>query len=104
MYQTECKRRASIDPNAAPTEEWNELPRKKDGRPLLLPNELDNQVKEYIKALRQHGLPINTHVVVAAAEGIVMNEYGISSCDGEPMVKFNLTTDWAKSVLERMYW
>ena len=79
----------------------NELPLKKEGRPLL-PNELNNQVKEYIKDLQKHGLPINTHVVVAAAKGIVMNKYGSSSCDGELMVKFNLTTNWAKSVLERM--
>ena len=40
--------------------------------------------------------------MVAAAEGVVMNKYGSSSCDGEPMVQFNLTTDWAKAVLERM--
>ena len=45
LYQAECKRQASIDPSAVPTEEANELPRKKEGRPLLLPNELDNQVK-----------------------------------------------------------
>lgn len=52
--------------------------------------------------MRKRGLPVNTHVVIAAAEGIVMNKYGTSSCDGKPMVRFNLTTDWAKSVLERM--
>ena len=59
-------------------------------------------MKEYIKDLRKRSLPIKTHVVVAAAESIVMNKYGSSSCDSELMVKFNLTTDWAKSVLERM--
>ena len=80
----------------------NELPRKKEGRPLLLPNELDDQVKEYVRDVRKRGLPVNTHVVVAAAEGIVMNKYGPSSSDGKPMIRFNLTTDWAKSVLERM--
>ena len=79
----------------------NELPRKKEGR-LLLPNELNNQVNKFIKDLQKHGLPINTHVVVAVAKGIVMNKYGSSSCDGELMVKFNLTINWAKSVLERM--
>ena len=31
LYQAECKHRASIDPSAAPTEESNELPRKKEG-------------------------------------------------------------------------
>ena len=31
-----------------------------------------------------------------------MYKYGSSSCDGELIVKFNLTIDWAKSVLQRM--
>ena len=41
--------------SAEPTEELKELPRKKEGRPLLLPNELDDQVKEYVKDLRKRG-------------------------------------------------
>ena len=51
-----------------------ELPRIKEGRPLLLPEELDYQVQEYVKELCKCGLPINTAVVVASAQGIVMNK------------------------------
>ena len=48
-----------------------ELPRKKQGRPFLLPDELDHQVQVYLKDLRKQGLPINSAVVIAAAEGIL---------------------------------
>ena len=42
--------------------------------PLLLPDELDYQVQKYVKELRKRGLPINTAVVVASAQGIVMSK------------------------------
>jgi len=51
LYQ-ECL--ASIDC----IEEVNELPCKKEGRPLLLPNELDDQLKEYVKDVHKRGLPV----------------------------------------------
>ena len=50
-----------------------ELPRKKQGRPFLLPDELDHEVQVYLKDLRKRGLPINSAVVIVAAEGILMN-------------------------------
>ena len=59
-------------------------------------------MKENVRDVCKRGLPVNTHVVVAAAEGIVMNKNVPSSSDGKPMIRFNLTTDWAKSALERM--
>ena len=76
------------------------MPRKKQGQPLLLPDALDHQVQEYVKDLRKRGLPINTSLVVAAGEGIVMNKYAGS--DGAEGSMFSLTTDWAKSLLGRM--
>ena len=48
-----------------------ELPRKKTGRPLLIGEELDAQVQQYVKESRKCGLPINTAVVVAAGLGVV---------------------------------
>ena len=80
-----------------------ELPRKKQGRPLLLPDELDHQVQEYIKDLRKRGLPVNTAVVIAAAEGILMNKNAsLMSKNGDGGIKVKLTDDWAKSLLKRM--
>lgn len=52
-----------------------ELPRKKkQGRPLLLGNELDKQVQSYIKYLRERGTAVNTAVIMASAEGIVKSK------------------------------
>jgi len=80
-----------------------ELPRKKQGRPFLLPDELDHQVQEYVKDLRKRGLPINSAVVIAAAEGILMNKNAtLVSKNGEGGIKIKLTDDWAKSLLKRM--
>ena len=44
---------------------------KKRGRSLLLVNELDDQVKRYIKEVRVAGTPIDTTVVMASGEAIV---------------------------------
>ena len=41
------------------------------GQPLLVGNELDKRLQEYIKSLRECGAVVNTHIVMAAAEGIV---------------------------------
>ena len=43
-----------------------ELPGKKRGRPLLLGDQLDKQVRDYIVYLRSHGCIINAHIVVRA--------------------------------------
>ena len=88
-------------PSAGPSEEAHreevkELLRKKQGRPLLMPDVLDHQMQEYVKDLRKRGLPINASLVVAAGEGIVMNKYAGS--DGVEGSMFTLTTDWAISL------
>jgi len=41
----------------------NELHPKKKGSKLLLGNNLDKQVQEYILKLRNHGSPVDTTVV-----------------------------------------
>ena len=64
---------------------------------------MDHQVQEYLKDLRKQGLPINSAVVVAAAEGILMNKNAtLVSKNGEGGVKVKLTDDWAKLLLKRM--
>ncbi len=47
------------------------LPKKKMGRPLLLGEELEIQVKAYLTSFREKGAVINTAIVRACAEGIV---------------------------------
>ena len=57
-------------------------------------------MREYIKYLRECGGVVNTAVVIAAAEGIVMNKNAnLLSCNGGGIL---LTKDWAKYLLKRM--
>ena len=89
-------------PKAKP-EPVKELPKKKQGQPLLLPDELDRQVQKHVKDFRKRGLPINSAVVIAAAKGILMNKNAtLVSKNGEGGFKVKLTEDWAKSLLKRM--
>ena len=84
-------------------ESVKELPRKKQGGPFLLPDELDHQVQVYLKDLHKRGLPINSAVVIAAAEGLLMNKNAtLVSKNGEGGIKVKLTDDLAKSLLKRM--
>ena len=73
---------------------------QKIGRPLILGDDLDRQVREYVKYLRERGCVVNTAVVIAAAEGIVMNKNAnLLSCNGGGIL---LTKDWAKYLLKRL--
>ena len=61
---------------------------------------MDRQVQEYLKELRKRGLAINSAIVIATAQGIIMNENAnLLSCNGGGI---NLTTDWAKSLMTCM--
>ena len=81
-------------------DELEELPTKKLGRPLLLGEEIDRQVKEYLKYLREQGSAVNTIVAIATAEGVVRSV-------GANLLAYNgggihLTKAWARSLLNRM--
>ena len=80
--------------------EVKELARKKTGRPLLIGEELDQQVQQYIKDSRKRGLAINTSVVIAAGHGIVMAHDANQLAENGGTIK--LTNDWGKNVLKRM--
>ena len=72
------------------------LPVKKRGRPLLLGEELDTAVKNYIKAVRDAGGVITTSITIAAATAIVRKtDRSLLSENGGPMT---ITTNWAKSL------
>ena len=81
-------------------EEIKELHCKKAGKPLLLGEELDKQVREYVKYLRERSAVVNSAVVMEAAEGIVMSkDANLLAYNGGGI---SLTKDWAKSLLRRM--
>ena len=77
-----------------------ELVPKKRGRPLLIGEELDEQVREYIRELRREGVVINSDVAIAVGTGIVMNsDANLLVANGGHI---DLTKHWAKYLLSRM--
>ena len=80
--------------------EVKESAHKKTGRPLLIGEELDQQVQQYIKDSRKRGLSINTSVVIAAGHGIVMAHNANQLAENGGTIK--LTNDWGMNVLKRM--
>ncbi|SMN02226.1 hypothetical protein SPONN_625 [uncultured Candidatus Thioglobus sp.] len=76
------------------------LPVKKRGRPLLLGTSLDDEVKSYIRAVREAGGVITSAITIAAATAIVrQTDRNLLVENGGPIA---LTTNWAKSLLYRM--
>ena len=78
----------------------NQLPKKARGRPLLLGEDMDKAVQDYIGAMRTIGGVINTTIVMAAAEGIVSarDVSKLTSHGGH----IHITKTWAQSLLNRM--
>ena len=80
--------------------EVDELPAKKRGRPFLLGEDLDRQVRTYLTDLQSNGSPVNMAIVLGVAEGIVKNEdSNLLATNGGHIV---LTKHWAKGLLTRM--
>ena len=77
-----------------------ELPPKKRGRPLLLRKNMDEQLKLYLKNIRDQGGIVTASIAVAAARGIVM------AVDRQQLAKFGghikLSREWAYHLLARM--
>ena len=79
---------------------FRELVPKKCGRPLLIGEELDEQVREYIRELRREGVVINSDVAIAVGTGIVMkSDANLLVANGGHI---DLTKHWAKYLLSRM--
>ena len=78
----------------------SELPEKKRGRPLLVSEDIEDQVKEYIREIRVSGGVVNTAITLAAAKGIVLGK--VANMLAENGGYLDLTRDWAKRLLSRM--
>lgn len=75
------------------------LPEKERGRPFLLGEELEMQVRAYLTALRSNGA-VNTAIAIGCAEGIVKNKDSrlLASNGGH----IALSKHWGKHLLARM--
>ena len=80
--------------------EVKSLPKRHTGRKVLIGNQLDAKVQEYVRALRNAGTPIGSSIVMAAGEGIV------NAHDRTLLVEhgghIQITKTWALSLLKRM--
>ena len=76
------------------------LPLKKQGRPSLLGERLDTMVQSYLRKVREEGGAVTSHIICAAARGIIM------TVDRTRLQEFgghiNLNRHWAHSFLTRM--
>ena len=77
------------------------LPLKKRGRPLLLGELLDSQVKAYIRCVRESGGVITSSIVVAAADEAIVKKHN-PKLFVDHGGHLTLTKSWAKSLLHRM--
>ena len=70
------------------------------GRPLLIGEELDWHVQEYLQYLREQGSTVNSAITTATAEGVVRSiDANLLSCNGGGI---NLTKSWPKGLLGYM--
>ena len=73
---------------------------KKQGRPLLVGEDVEGQVREFIKESRATGSVVNTTVVIAAATGIVKaKDPSILLENGGYL---DLSKEWAQRLMSRM--
>ena len=104
LYQSELQRKLKSGSTAdgndeiPVTEDIPTLPFKKTGRPLMIGEELDQQVQEYIRYFREPGIGavVNTDVVIATGNRILMSK------DANLLSSVTLTKAWAKYLLHRM--
>ena len=75
------------------------LPVKKGGKPLLLGEKLDTQVKSYLRAVCEGGGVVTTAITMAAATAIVRKGDRNLSGNGGPIT---ITKNWDKSLLCQM--
>ena len=72
------------------------LPDQKQGRPLLLGDELDTAVQAYVESIRKLGGVVNTAIVLGGAEAIIADR------DRTLLDTLAPGKDWAKSLLSRI--
>ena len=93
MYQSQVQQKRS---DISSPDDFQDFFAKKTGRPLMIGEDLDKQVHNYVGYLRSTGAVVNTAVVIASAEGILMYK------DPGLLSRINLTKGWAKYLLHRM--
>ena len=95
-----CKELLSHSSRKRGPVEISELPQKCHGRPLLLGDELETEVKLFIRAARERGSVVNTETVMGTARGVVISHNTNLLIENGGYI--NITKDWAQRLLQRM--
>ena len=95
-----AKVKEEICDGSSPGDPIRLLPTKKQGRPLLLGQELDEVVQEVIRDTRRAGGVINTTIVVATTKGVISAKNPTLLLENGGHL--DVTSSYAKSVLKRM--
>ena len=95
-----AKLKEEIRNGSSPGDPIRLLPTKKQGRPLLLGQELHQIVQEVIRDTRRSGGVINTTIVVATTKGVITAKNPTLLLENGGHL--NATSSYAKSVLKRM--
>ena len=83
-----------------PNTDLKVVPKKKLGRPTLLPEEIDQKVMIMIKKMRESGAVINYSIITAVATGIVIaNDRTLLKENGG---RITLGIKWCESILKRL--
>ena len=77
-----------------------QLSTKRRGRPYLLGEEVEMQVRAYLTALRANGAVVNTAIAISCAKGIIRKKD--SNLLAANRGHIALTKSWSKHLLERM--
>lgn len=99
IYIRELRQKRALLPDVADIQ-IDELPTKKRGRPTLLLEELEVQLKAYLTTLRDNGGVVNTAITLASARGFVIKKD--SNLLAENGGHLSLGKNWAKSFLRRV--
>lgn len=76
------------------------LPSKRRGRPFLLGEEVEMQIRAYLKDLHVNGAVVNTAIAIGCAEGFIRNkDSNLLTANGGHIA---LVKSWAKHLLERI--
>lgn len=94
--ELELKRKQAENDDAA----LKSLPLKKRGRKVILGEDIDCKVQNYLLKVRDGGGVVSARIAIAAARGILL------SCDRCRLVEYggpvDLSRSWAYSLLHRM--
>ena len=83
-----------------PNTDLEGVPKKKRGRPTLLPTEIDHKVIEMVIKMRESGAVINYNILVAVATGIVTaNDRTLLKKYGG---KIEFSSKWCESIVKRL--